>query len=120
MSNNNSIVSFGKNSLTDIQEGLGITQLAVGSEDSWYQILGGLIFQGGKTGVIPVNTLSAAISFNTAFPKKVLGIWIIPISSAIDPTGELYSFAVSPVDLVSFKIANDGSDTPFYWLAVGF
>lgn len=120
MSNNNSIPVFNKDSIGNIQESLGITQLAAGSEDSWYQILGGLIFQGGKTDVIPVNTLSSTISFNTAFPKKVLGIWIIPISSVVDPTGELYSFAVSPVDLYSFKIANDGSDTSFYWLAIGF
>ncbi len=116
----NSIPSFSPDSLKNVQESLGITQLAAGSEDSWYQILGGLIFQGGKTEPIAVNTLSAAISFNTGFPKKVLGIWIIPISDAIDPTGELYSFAVNPIDLYSFQIANDGIEAAFYWIAIGF
>lgn len=117
---NNSIPTFGKDSLSNIQESLGITQLGVSSEDSWYQIIGGLIFQGGKTSSLAANTLSAAISFNTGFPKKVLGIWIVPISATVDVANPLYSFAVNPIDLYSFKIANDGVETAFYWLAIGF
>ena len=122
MSDNNSIIPFGKVDPKAIQETIGITKQLPGDENSWYQFIGGLLFQGGDTGTIAADTNLTLIPFVLPMPKKILGIWAqVYGAGGVNPPGvENYSWGITPIDLTSFYINNDGAIGNFWWLAIGY
>jgi hypothetical protein len=99
----NSIAALLKASLEDVQESVGVTQFQ--SEHEWVHIFGGLIFQGGVVSRSAESDIT--VTFNTAFPKQVLGVFITPAVFSVTPTRE------------NFIVHSDGSDVQFYWFAIG-
>ena len=97
MSQTNSIPPYFKASSEELQNSFGITRME--GEDSWNQIIGGLILQGG----ICTGT---SVSFSIPFPKKLLGIF-----------GTL---VIPSYTLEGFIPAGDDTSRTFYWFAIGF
>lgn len=121
MSDQNSIVPFSGARLGELHETVGITQQPPGDEDSWYQIIGGLIFQGG---VVEAETdVVVTIPFVLPLPKKVLTIQAIHRRAV--PVLFVSSVVIGAVSLIQFDIAlnTEGVATEVvnvYWLAVGY
>jgi hypothetical protein len=105
MSGYNSLPALLRESPEGIQEAIGVTQFP--GEHEWVHIFGGLIFQGGVVSRTGETTIS--VSFNVAYPKQILGIFVSPAIFQITPTG----------DLSGFSVPSDGTDTQFYWFAIG-
>ena len=109
MSNSNSILPFNAATLKNLVDTVGITQFT--SETNWYQTIGGLILQGGKTGLIATG---AQIDFNVSFPKQCLGVFV-----TIEHTAGL-SVAANLVTQDKFNIQYTGGATrSIYWFAIG-
>jgi len=120
--NNNSIIPFGKINPKEIQETIGITRQLPGDENSWHQIIGGLILQGGDTGFIAADVNATLVNLIVPMPKKILGIWAqVYGAGGVNPPGvENYSWGITPIDLTSFFLNNDGAEGNFWWLAIGY
>lgn len=109
MSGQNSIPPFATPRATDIFNALGITQFP--SETNWFQVIGGLILQGGFADNI--NTMTT-ISFNTSFTKQVLGIFVQPVGTAA------FADIVNSITLNDFVLIHGGAGAQdFYWFAIG-
>ena len=105
----NSIAPFTKARLDEVQESIGITQFP--SETSWYQVIGGLIVQGGFVSVGDGATLT--VSLNAPYEKQVLGIWIQVVGAAANTAH------VAAVTVDDFSIVNGVGARDFYWLSLG-
>ncbi len=82
MANSNSIVSYSSATLLEVQESLGITQFSPSNVNSWYQVMGGLVIQGG------LSTGAGAVAFPAPLEKQVLGVFMNgATASAISLTG---------------------------------
>lgn len=92
----NSISGFTKvKDPAEVQETVGITQFSKTDQASWYQIIGGIIIQGGNA------SAAGAISFNAPYEKQVMGVFVNGgVASAITNIG----FTTS---------------VPGYWFAIG-
>lgn len=105
----NSVAPFSKARLDEVQDSLGITQFP--SETEWYQVIGGLIVQGGRVSVGDAATLT--VSLNAPYEKQVLGIWIQVIGGAAN-TAHLDAITTADFDIVNGVGARD-----FFWLSLG-
>ena len=123
MSNQNSITPFSGANIKDVHESLGITIQPIGDAQTWYQIIGGLIFQGGKTDDI-VGDTAVTIQFNPAFPKQVLYINTCKVAPVTLNPSNNAGAQVDNVTLTQFDLVNDNagleSENPFYWIAIGY
>ena len=109
MSSYNSVAPFLGGSTLDALEALGITQFP--SEFAWYQVIGGLIVQGGKVDVTGGATL--AINLNAPYEKQVLGTWIQVMGGAENGA------YIIPTSLSAFSIVNGVGNRTYYWLSLG-
>lgn len=109
MSSINSIPPYIEATIRDIQETIGITQFP--SETSWYQILGGLIVQGGLVEVADSATL--AVPFHAPYQTQALGVFIQVVDGAAN-TGYITSVVTS-----GFDITNGTGTRSYYWWSVG-
>ena len=67
----NSIPGFARSKdPSESQESIGITQFDATDETRWFQIIGGLIMQGGTI------SGAGAVEFPAPYEKQVLGVWI--------------------------------------------
>lgn len=118
MSNYNSIPPYIAARVKDNSESIGITQQGV-DEDHWYQIIGGLIIQGGIEAV-DANTIDT-VPFVQPFPKKVLGVWLQTIGNGTLPAPAIRNYYAEIIDLATFELSNDYAvESSFYWLAIGY
>jgi len=108
-SSTNSIPPFLGGSAADALESLGITQFP--SEFGWYQVIGGLIVQGGKVSVGDGATL--VVDLNAPYEKQTLGVWI----QVVDGTAN--TAYVASVSLADFELINGAGARDFYWLSLG-
>ena len=111
MANTNSIFPYSKARLDEVQESIGVTQFP--GETTWYQVLGGLVIQGG----FEVFTAPATrtVNFVAPFDKQLLGVFISPASAANGPHGHIVALPT----LTSFQINHHGANASYYWWAVG-
>ena len=108
-SSTNSVAPFLGGTTRDALEALGITQFP--SEFGWYQVIGGLIVQGGKVDVTGGATL--AVPFAAPYGKQVLGTWIQVMAGAGN------NAYIIPTDLTTFSIVNGVGNRTYYWLSLG-
>jgi hypothetical protein len=105
----NSIVPFSKGKIQDLLDTIGITQFTSGT--NWYQVLAGLVIQGG---FIQTAANGATISFNTSFTKQVLGVFITTVGASPRQV------AANTVTLNNFVLRyNSTGPRDFYWFAIG-
>lgn len=109
MSSYNSVTPFTGGSTKDVIEALGITQFP--SEFEWFQVIGGLIVQGGKIDVTGGATL--AINLAAPYEKQVLGTWIQVMAGAENGA------YIIPTSLSAFSIVNGVGNRTYYWLSLG-
>lgn len=115
MSNNNSILPFGVASLRELQETAGITRF---EGDSWNQVVGGLILQGGRASIGTNSSLP--IAFPVPYPKKVLGIFTQGIYPVISVAAGENEGVLGEITLIGFSFGNDATAKDYYWWAIGF
>jgi hypothetical protein len=108
-SNRNSIAALTGGSLPDAFEALGITQFPDAA--GWYQVIGGLIVQGGSVDIAGAAT--ATINLHAPYEKQLLGIWTQIVGGAGN------NAYVTAADLDSFQIVNGAGDRTYYWLSLG-
>lgn len=94
----------------ELQEALGVTRFV--SETNWFQTVGGLLIQGGLESSVG-SAATVTVSFNAAFPKQCLGVFIQPIGTS------LLGFSVDNVTLEDFDLVNAAVVRDFYWWAIG-
>ena len=105
----NSIPPFTGGSTQDALEALGITQFP--SETSWYQVIGGIIVQGGK--VATSDGATVTVNLVAPYEKQLLGVWTQVIDAAENGSH------VASIGLNSFQIVNGAGDRTYYWLSLG-
>jgi hypothetical protein len=68
----NSVTPFNRKllDLGNLHESLGVTKFNPTDEASWFQIIGGLLIQGGNA------TAAGAITFPAPFEKQLLGVFV--------------------------------------------
>jgi hypothetical protein len=91
----NSIPGFRKSVDPESQEAIGITQFSLTDSSSWFQIIGGLIIQGGSL------TAAGIVQFSAPYEKQVLGVFINGGTASL-------------ISLTGFTSSSDG-----YWFAIG-
>ena len=105
----NSVPPFQGGSTRDTLEALGITQFP--SEHEWYQVIGGLIVQGGYVEVASLTV--ATINLPAPYEKQTLGVWL-------QTEGATHNAAhVANATLSSFEIHNGAGIRDYYWLSLG-
>lgn len=109
MSSTNSIIPYIGATIQDLQETIGITQFP--SETSWYQVLGGLIVQGGLVEVGDGATL--AVEFPAPYETQVLGVFT-QVSGGTANTAHL-----TGVTTAGFNLVNGVGARSYYWWSVG-
>ena len=105
----NSIPPFTGGTSRDALEALGITQFP--SATDWFQVIGGIIMQGGVVSVADGATLT--VPLNAPYEKQVLGIWIQVVGAAANTAH------VAAVTVGNFNIVNGVGARDFYWLSLG-
>jgi len=110
-SSTNSVNPYVGASLAEMQESLGITQFP--GEYTWYQIIGGLVIQGGFE--IFTGAATRTVNLVAPFQKQVLNITISPTSAGDGPHGHI----VAGPGLTSFQIKHYGPNASYFWLAIG-
>lgn len=109
----NSIPSYGLTDLKQLQDAAGVTQFP--SDTSWYQLINGLLVQGGKV-AIGANT-SLVVPFLVGNPTQLLSVFTQPILAG---TGNGYgSIDPAGTNLNQFTLVNTGAAKDYYWWAVG-
>lgn len=108
MSNLNSIPPE-RGTLREVQEALGITQFP--DATSWYQVIGGLILQGGKISV--GSSATGTVSLVAPYEKQFLGVFTQVVGAAGN------SHYVNNVTLSTFDIVNGVGARDYYWWAIG-
>lgn len=109
----NSTPSYGKVSLDELHQSLGIMQFP--SDRTWAIVSFGQIEQGGLVDIDAASTL--VVPFVTPFPQQLLGLFIQPLVAG---TGSVI-LNVDPalITLEEFTIKNPGAAKSFYWFAKG-
>ena len=108
-SSTNSIAPFLGGSVKDALESIGITQFP--SEFEWYQVIGGVIIQGGT---VSVGT-GAVLTVNLPAPyEKQHLLTLTQVVGAVANTAY-----VTTVTLSSFDIQNGVGDRTYFWLSLG-
>lgn len=102
----------------DALRALGVTQFVVGKDTNWYQVMGGLIVQGGYVTAATADAITL-VSFNASFTQKVMGIFVTPIYPAPFGASNDASGGVKDWTLDSFNLLNDGTQKDFFWFAIG-
>lgn len=119
MANENSVVPYFNASTKELTEAAGITRLSGASATEWNQLINGLIFQGGLSPVIALDT-AQAITFSVVFPTAVLGVFVqaihAPAGAGNENTGLVSTAGLSTS---GFTLINDGTAKQFYWWAIG-
>jgi hypothetical protein len=105
----NSIAALTGGTARDALEALGITQFPSAAE--WYQVIGGLIVQGGSVAV--GDGATATVNLVAPYEKQTLGVWI-QVSGAAGNNAH-----VATVGLTSFQIVNGSGARTYYWLSLG-
>jgi hypothetical protein len=105
----NSVPPLIGGSTRDALEALGITQFPSATE--WYQVIGGIIVQGGRVAVADGATVT--VNLVAPYEKQVLGTWTQVSGSA---GNDAY---VTSVGLTSFQIVNGSGARTYYWLSLG-
>jgi hypothetical protein len=106
---NNSVPPFMGGTTKDALEALGITQFP--TETEWYQVIGGIIVQGGY---IEVDSSTVqTVNLVAPYEKQFLGVWLQTAG------GSHNSAHVAGETLSSFEIHNGGGDRSYYWLSLG-
>jgi len=109
MTQQNSLAPFVKATAEELLESIGVTQFI--GEGNWYQVIAGLIIQGGKLTSVATGTL---VTFNTSFTRQTLNVIITPVAGAVIST------AVNTVSVDDFVLVhNSGGASDFYWFAIG-
>ncbi len=111
MSNTNSIHPYSKARLEDLQEAIGITQFP--GEFTWFQVIGGLIIQGGYESFTSASVRT--VNFPAPFSMQVLGVFISPESASNGPHGNMTLVR----NLNSFQINHHGPNANYFWWAIG-
>jgi len=106
----NSTIPYNSPSLQELADTVGITQFQ--GTDSWFQVLGGLILQGGKVDI--PDPADVSITFPAPYSKQVLGIFI----EEIDGVGSVYT-VVQTFNLTGFTIRHNHSGYSAFWFAIG-
>jgi hypothetical protein len=109
MSEYNSVAPFVGGTAQDALEALGITQFPSATE--WFQVIGGLIVQGGYV-TVPSSTVQT-VNLVAPYGKQTLGVWLQTEGSSHN------SAHVDGVTLTSFEIHNGGGVRSYYWLSLG-
>lgn len=109
MSNTNSVIPYSGALLKDLADSIGITQFP--DDTSWYQVIGGLIIQGGKIAI--GGGVTQAIDFVAPYEKQLLSIHTEVTGAA--PNGHY----ITNEDLTGFDIVNGASGRDYYWWSVG-
>lgn len=109
----NSIPGFSPDSERSLQEAAGITQFPADGT-SWYQVINGLQIQGGFT---PVSTsgVNISIAFPAPYKTQLLGVFLAPI----DHPNASPAIIAASTDLTQFTFKHNGTNTNFYWWAIG-
>jgi hypothetical protein len=108
-SNTNSIAPYLEGTTRQALEAIGITQFPSATE--WYQIIGGLIVQGGYVAV--ASSSVQTVNLVAPYEKQTLGVWL-------QTEGASHNAAhVDGVTLSSFEIHNGGGIRSYYWLSLG-
>jgi hypothetical protein len=106
----NSVPPFLGGTTKDALEALGITQFP--SETEWYQVIGGLIVQGGLVEI--EDGALAVVEYSAPYEKQILGLWIQVVGGT-----ENGAVITAPLALDSFSITNGTGDRGYYWLSLG-
>lgn len=119
MASENSVIPYLDASNKDLTEAAGITRISGASATEWNQLINGLIFQGGLSPSIALDS-SQAILFSVVFPTKCLGVFLQAVYSPAG-AGNENSGLVSTAGLSTsgFTLINDGTAKQFYWWAIG-
>ena len=105
----NSIPPFLDGNARDALEALGVTQFP--SALDWYQVIGGLIIQGGRVDV--ATSATGTVNLVAPYGKQFLGAWI----QVADAAGN--DAHIATVGLNSFQIVNGVGARTYYWLSLG-
>jgi len=110
-SNINSVSPYVDASAQDLQESIGITQFP--DATSFYQIIGGLVIQGG----LEVFTVTGVRTVLLPAPlgKQILSILITPVSAGTTSRG----YVVPGFGLNSFDISHVNPAASYYWQVIG-
>lgn len=124
MANFNSIAPYlSKMVQNDLHETVGITKQPTGDENRWYQIIGGLIFQGGLIPLLATDA-TAIVTFVMPYPKKVLGIWCQGIGPPDGITSQWVIYN-GTITLAQFNVGLhtetiSAHEQTAYWWAIGY
>ena len=110
MSNTNSVIPYDKPTLKNVADTVGITQFP--SETSWFQTIGGLIFQGGKVSAA-ASAATTVVNFPAPYPTQALGVWL-QVSGAAGNNAD-----VTIPGLNSFNLNNGVGIRDYFWWSVG-
>ena len=91
---------------------MGVTRFSPSDVNSWFQVLGGLIIQGGRANA--VSSAGSLITFTQAFPKQVLCILACPIG-----VNSTYSVVSVGTNLENFVLDSGTNGVDYYWFAIG-
>lgn len=108
----NSLGSFNSASIDQLRDAAGITQFP--DATSWYQVLNGLQIQGGYTPVV-TSGVDTTIPFQAPYKTQLLGVFLTPI----DYPNASPAVITATTDLIQFTFKHSGTDTNFYWWAIG-
>lgn len=109
MSSYNSVPPIAGGTAGDVIEALGITQFPSATE--WYQVIGGIIVQGGRVSI--ASGVTATVNLVAPYGKQFLGAWIQVIDVASN------NAHITAVSLNSFQIVNGVGLRAYYWLSLG-
>jgi hypothetical protein len=122
MANSNAVMPFaGKVNPKDVQETIGVTQLAVGGDIfAWHQTVGGLIFQGGRVPELTTDG-TVVIPLNVPFPQRCLWLGLTVTGGGSGFATTLNWVAASNNDVtVTMQTEGALSETqPLTWFAIG-
>lgn len=107
--NTNSVPPFFGASNKELLETIGVTQFP--SDVEWFQVIGGLVVQGGYV-EIP-DTSSLVINLPAPVSKQILGIYTQVV-------GQTENGAyIDNITLSEFELFNGAGDRFYYWWAIG-
>jgi len=105
----NSAPAYGKNTLEDLREAVGVPQFSGTNSDQWTFVFNGLIFQGG---MITVPSATTVFDFPAPLTLQVLGVFIQPQTKGAAP-------GVTATTLSTFTVDHSGASHDCYWWAIG-
>lgn len=108
--NSNSALGYSGDDIDAIREAFGITNFI--GNTGFYQTIGGLIIQIGKTSAVPSPSY---VDFHVGFPKQAFGVWL----QEIYPVGTDYGHQIDQVSTTRFRVIHPAGNTAYYWLAIG-